>query len=188
MYRRGNDDRDYHRRSSTRNDDSQRINRDSERRRDRSPKSHRGGSQRSNTGSNLASGGMTPLFFKGSGDSVMIKPFVPSVNRPSQRSSDQLSSALTKPNTDISTKRNKEEISHESMMQTHEMPEKGQNSDFAFMHVKDEFNAFEWEQKEKEMDRAWYDAEEDGNIRYGGGGEDPFEEFLSGPSEEEKSR
>lgn len=37
------------------------------------------------------------------------------------------------------------EIQSESLMKKHEMPEKGQNSDFAFMHFDDEFNAFEWE-------------------------------------------
>lgn len=37
------------------------------------------------------------------------------------------------------------------------------------------------------MDRAWYDADEDSNIRYGGGGAaDPFEDFMGGPSEEEQ--
>jgi hypothetical protein len=80
----------------------------------------------------------------------------------------------------------KGEVAHESMMKTHEMPEKGENSDFAFMHMNDEFNTFEWEQKEKELERAWYDADEDGNIHYAGG-DDPFDGFMSGPTEEEKA-
>lgn len=54
------------------------------------------------------------------------------------------------------------------------------------MKFEDEFSALEWEQKEKDLDRAWYDAEEDGNIRYGGDYLDPFENFMNAPSEEEK--
>jgi hypothetical protein len=77
-------------------------------------------------------------------------------------------------------------VQEESLMKRHEMPEKGKDSDFAFMHMDDDFNAFEWEQSEKDLDRAWYDAEEDSNIRYGGGN-DPFEDFMHGPTEEEKA-
>lgn len=52
--------------------------------------------------------------------------------------------------------------------------------------VDDEFTALEWEQREKEMDRAWYDADEDGNVRYGN--EDLFDDFIAGgPSEEERA-
>lgn len=58
------------------------------------------------------------------------------------------------------------------------------SSDFAFMK-EDEFTALEWEKSEKEMDRAWYDADEDSNIRYGNGA-DPFEEFMGGASAEEE--
>ena len=43
------------------------------------------------------------------------------------------------------------------------------SEEFAFMKYQDEFTAMEWEQREKEMDRAWYDADEDSNIRYGNG-------------------
>ena len=46
------------------------------------------------------------------------------------------------------------------------------------MHFDDEFNAIEWEQREKEMDRAWYDADEESNIRYGNV-QDPFEDFMN---------
>ena len=42
----------------------------------------------------------------------------------------------------------------------------------------------EWEEQEKEIDRAWYDADEDSNIRYGG--TSALEDFLQGPSEEEE--
>lgn len=49
----------------------------------------------------------------------------------------------------------------------------------------DEFTALEWEQREKELDRAWYDADEDGNIRYGN--EEVFDDFLGGPSKEEQA-
>ncbi len=66
-----------------------------------------------------------------------------------------------------------------------DLSDKDQNKEFAFMKShEDEFTALEWEQREKEMDRAWYDADEDSNIRYGNG-EDPFDTFLGGPSEEE---
>ena len=41
--------------------------------------------------------------------------------------------------------------------------------DFAFMKFENDFTAMEWEQKERELDRAWYDADEEGNIRYGNG-------------------
>lgn len=60
------------------------------------------------------------------------------------------------------------------------------SEDFAFMkYDQDEFTALGWEQSEKDIDRAWYDADEDSNIRYGAH-EDPFEDFMmgGGPSEE----
>ena len=41
--------------------------------------------------------------------------------------------------------------------------------EFAFMKTQDEFTALEWEYQERELDRAWYDADEDSNIRYGNG-------------------
>ena len=52
--------------------------------------------------------------------------------------------------------------------------------DFAFMKTEgDEFTALEWEQREKELDRAWYDADEDGNnARYGN--DDLYDDFLAG--------
>jgi hypothetical protein len=51
----------------------------------------------------------------------------------------------------------------------------------------DEFTALEWEQKERDLDRAWYDADEDGNIRYGNdpGADDDF--MMGGPTEEERA-
>jgi hypothetical protein len=50
----------------------------------------------------------------------------------------------------------------------------------------DEYTAIEWEQREQALDRAWYDADEDGNIRYGN--DDP-EDFMmgGGPTEEERA-
>ena len=58
-------------------------------------------------------------------------------------------------------------------------------ADFAFMREHDEFTALEWEQREHELDRAWYDADEDGNIRYGN--DDMYEDFMTdGQSEQEK--
>ena len=52
--------------------------------------------------------------------------------------------------------------------------------------MKDEFTALEWEQREKDMDRAWYDADEDGNIRYGN--DDMYDDFMQGgPTEQEKA-
>lgn len=57
---------------------------------------------------------------------------------------------------------------------------------FAFMKDGhgDEFTALEWEQREREMDRAWYDADEDGNVRYGN---DEFDDFIAGgPTEQER--
>jgi hypothetical protein len=62
-------------------------------------------------------------------------------------------------------------------MRRHDANDKGLDSEFAFMHVDDDFNAFEWEQMEKDIDRAWYDADEDSNIRYGGES-DPFTDFM----------
>ena len=60
-------------------------------------------------------------------------------------------------------------------------------ADFAFMRENnDEFTALEWEQREHELDRAWYDADEDGNIRYGN--DDLYEDFMTGgQTEEEKA-
>jgi hypothetical protein len=36
----------------------------------------------------------------------------------------------------------------------------------------------EWEEREREMDRAWYDADEDSNIRFADMGGDPFTDAL----------
>lgn len=58
---------------------------------------------------------------------------------------------------------------------------------FAFMKQDDEYTALEWEERERELDRAWYDADEDSNIRYGNDGPDPFGDFFAGPSEEERA-
>ena len=69
-------------------------------------------------------------------------------------------------------------------MEKHEMPIKGEESEFAFLHKDDGFNAYEWEEMEREQDRAWYDADEDSNIRYG---TDYFADFMQGPTEEEKA-
>lgn len=56
-------------------------------------------------------------------------------------------------------------------MSRHEMPDSkdNKNSDFAFMNkrIDPDFSAYEWEENEKDLERQWYDAEEDGNIHYG---------------------
>ena len=56
--------------------------------------------------------------------------------------------------------------------------------DFAFMKDQDEYTAIEWEQREQALDRAWYDADEDGNVRYGN---DDLDDFMAGPTEEERA-
>jgi len=38
---------------------------------------------------------------------------------------------------------------------------------FEFLKTEDQENLLEWEANQDEIDRQWYDAEEDGNIRYG---------------------
>ena len=77
-------------------------------------------------------------------------------------------------------------IQDESKMRKVDLSNQKDNQDFAFMKQhEDEFTALEWEQRERELDRAWYDADEDSNIRYGDGG-DPFESFLGGKSAEEE--
>jgi hypothetical protein len=64
---------------------------------------------------------------------------------------------------------------------------KNDQDSFAFMKGNvedDEFTALEWEQREKELDRAWYDADEDGNVRYGN---DVYDDFIAGgPTEEDR--
>jgi hypothetical protein len=75
----------------------------------------------------------------------------------------------------------------ESKMTRVDLSQDRDREDFAFMKDQDEFTALEWEQREHELDRAWYDADEDGNIRYGGGN-DEFEDFMTGgPTEEERA-
>lgn len=55
---------------------------------------------------------------------------------------------------------------------------------FAFLKKDEgeEFMALEWEQREKELDRAWYDADEDGNVRYGN---DDYDDYLVGGQAEQ---
>ena len=105
----------------------------------------------------------------------MMKPFIPSEVRPNQKASDLLTKGT-------------EATYHkdESKMSRADFSNKKDEESFAFMKEAggDEYTAFEWEQREKELDRAWYDADEDSNIRYGNG-QDPFEDFMQGPSEEE---
>lgn len=48
----------------------------------------------------------------------------------------------------------------------------------------DEFTALEWEQREKELDRAWYDADEEGNVRYG----NDYDDFMIGGQTEDERK
>lgn len=54
------------------------------------------------------------------------------------------------------------------------------------MKDQDEYTAIEWEQREQALDRAWYDADEDGNVRYAN---DDLDDFMmgGGPTEEERA-
>lgn len=59
--------------------------------------------------------------------------------------------------------------------------------DFAFMKdPNDQYTAIEWEQREQALDRAWYDADEDGNVRYAN---DDLDDFMmgGGPTEQERA-
>lgn len=75
----------------------------------------------------------------------------------------------------------------ESKMSRVDLSSAKDKEDFAFMKGNvedDEFTALEWEQRERDLDRAWYDADEDGNVRYGN---DDFDDFMTGgPTEEER--
>ena len=51
---------------------------------DRGNKSRRDTDKRGQTGSTMVSGGMTPLFFKGT-EGAVLKPFIPSTTRASQK-------------------------------------------------------------------------------------------------------
>ncbi len=72
----------------------------------------------------------------------------------------------------------------ESKMSRVDLSSQRDKEQFAFLKEGgDEFTALEWEQREKDMERAWYDADEDGNIRYG----NDYEDFMTGgPTEEER--
>ena len=73
----------------------------------------------------------------------------------------------------------------ESKMTRVDLSEAKDREEFAFMKENDEFTALEWEQRERELDRAWYDADEDGNVRYGN---EDFDDYLvGGPAEDEKA-
>lgn len=72
------------------------------------------------------------------------------------------------------------------MMTKHENEDE-QSKQFDFMKFDDEFGALEWEQMEKELDRAWYDADEEGNVKFGMG-EDMYQDFLEGPTSDEKAQ
>lgn len=43
---------------------------------------------------------------------------------------------------------------------------KSNDKEFEFLKTEDQSNLLEWEANQEEIDRQWYDAEEDGNIRY----------------------
>ena len=62
-------------------------------------------------------------------------------------------------------------IGDESKMSRVDLSREEDKEEFAFL--KDEAD-MEWE--DKELDRAWYDADEDSNIRYGG--VDLMEDFM----------
>jgi len=53
-----------------------------------------------------------------------------------------------------------------------------------FDFLKDDDEIAEWEDNQEEMDRAWYDAEEEGNIRYGGG--EDYNQFEDLENQDEK--
>jgi hypothetical protein len=84
----------------------------------------------------------TPLlFFKGT---ASLKPFVPQTPSIPRKSAGHTNDVT------------------ESMMLT-----TGQEEAFAFLKADDKNDLLEWENNQAEIDRQWYDAEEDGNIRYG---------------------
>jgi pre-mRNA-splicing factor ATP-dependent RNA helicase DHX38/PRP16 len=72
----------------------------------------------------------------------------------------------------------------ESKMSRVDLSSAKDREDFAFMKDQDEYTAIEWEQREQALDRAWYDADEDGNVRYGN---DDLDDFMAGPTEEERA-
>ncbi len=89
---------------------------------------------------------------------------------------------LTKPSSTPS------HLNDESKMSRADLSREQDKAEFAFMKGNledDEFTALEWEQRERDLDRAWYDADEEGNVRYGN--DDFNDDFLQGgPTEEER--
>lgn len=72
----------------------------------------------------------------------------------------------------------------ESKMSRVDLSSQKDKEQFAFLKDGDEFTALEWEQQEKELDRAWYDADEDGNIRYG----NDYDDYIVGGQTEEERK
>ena len=92
----------------------------------------------------MQTSGSTPLFFAGN---AKLKPFVPSDRKPIKRSGQ------------------KEE--HSSKNAGESKMRIGSKHDETFAFLKDDEDMREWEANEKELDRQWYDADEDGQGRYG---------------------
>lgn len=99
-----------------------------------------------NSGRPSERAGQTPvLFFKGSGT---LKPFVPSKEQ----------QELKVPSTAQSAVGNKDSLNESGMYQN--------KDDFAFLKAENQADLQEWEATQQELDRQWYDNDEEAQVRY----------------------
>jgi hypothetical protein len=106
---------------------------------------------------------LTPLFFKGSEGAKLIEK-EPLRNAMSERRSRKDEEAI------IMSGGSSNKFQSEESKVTKETAEADQIFNF-----EDNYAAYEWEEEEKEMDRAWYDADEN---HAGYGMDDYYEKFL----------
>eukprot|EP01022_Parablepharisma_sp_SALTPOND_P023730 TRINITY_DN510_c0_g1_i1.p2 TRINITY_DN510_c0_g1~~TRINITY_DN510_c0_g1_i1.p2 ORF type:complete len:1087 (-),score=108.26 TRINITY_DN510_c0_g1_i1:5556-8816(-) len=103
--------------------------------------SHRRSSHRHAHAELLKRGGATPLIFKGTEGATLESRIVPT---PAEEAKVRLKTGL-----------------HKDII--------GESGMYAGGHfdLENDYVAFEWEENEKEIDRAWYDCDEVGNVMYG---------------------
>ena len=90
-------------------------------------------------------GGLTPLYFKGTEGTVML---------PRKQEAQLIAKKLVdEPKTTINPETGMNYVGQYTLQESKPVP------------------SLEWEEAERELERVWYDCEEEGNVKYGGGNE-----------------